>query len=43
MSVDLILRNGRFTTLDRSNPAAGAVAIANRLFALQPEKGDFSF
>src|SRR5262249_10536625 len=32
MSVDLILRNGRFTTLDRSNPAASAVAIANGLF-----------
>ena len=27
MSADLILRNGRFTTLDRSNPTASAVAI----------------
>lgn len=25
---DLILHNGRFTTLDRANPAATAVAIA---------------
>ncbi|HDR8880611.1 TPA: hypothetical protein QDA74_006173, partial [Burkholderia territorii] len=25
---DLILHNGRFTTLDRSNPVATAVAIA---------------
>jgi len=25
---DLILHNGKFTTLDRSNPAASAVAIA---------------
>jgi predicted amidohydrolase YtcJ len=32
MSTDLILRNGRFTTLDRSNPAADAVAVANGVF-----------
>src|ERR1700730_8916662 len=32
MSADLILRNGRFTTLDRSNPSASAVAIANGVF-----------
>jgi predicted amidohydrolase YtcJ len=32
MTADLILRNGRFTTLDRSNPAASAVAIGNGLF-----------
>src|SRR6478672_10735061 len=32
MSADLILRNGRFTTLDRSNPTASAVAIANGIF-----------
>ena len=32
MSADLILRNGRFTTLDRSNPTASAVAIANGVF-----------
>ena len=32
MSADLILRNGRFTTLDRSNPAASAVAITNGVF-----------
>jgi predicted amidohydrolase YtcJ len=30
MTADLILRNGRFTTLDRSNPAA--VAVGNGLF-----------
>ncbi|MFD1554612.1 amidohydrolase [Paraburkholderia silviterrae] len=29
---DLILHNGRFTTLDRSNPIASAVAIANGHF-----------
>jgi hypothetical protein len=27
MGADLVLRNGRFTTLDRSNPTATAVAI----------------
>jgi predicted amidohydrolase YtcJ len=32
MSADLILRNGRFTTLDRSNPIATAVAIAAGVF-----------
>jgi predicted amidohydrolase YtcJ len=32
MSADLILRNGRFTTLDRTNPAASAVAITNGAF-----------
>jgi len=29
---DLILHNGRFTTLDRANPTASAVAIANGRF-----------
>jgi predicted amidohydrolase YtcJ len=29
MSADLILRNGRFTTLDRGNPIASAVAISD--------------
>ena len=29
---DLILRNGRFTTLDRANPVASAVAIAQGRF-----------
>jgi predicted amidohydrolase YtcJ len=33
MSADLILRNGRFTTLDRSNPAAAAVAITDGVFS----------
>ena len=33
MSTDLILRNGRVTTLDRSNPIATTVAITNGLFA----------
>jgi predicted amidohydrolase YtcJ len=32
MSADLILRNGRFATLDRSNPIATAVAIAAGVF-----------
>lgn len=32
MIPDLILRNGRFTTLDRSNPQATAVAIAEGKF-----------
>src|SRR5882762_3818415 len=32
MTANLILRNGRFTTLDRSNPAASAVAITNGAF-----------
>src|SRR6478736_5471021 len=32
MSADLILTTGRFTTLDRSNPIASAVAISNGLF-----------
>src|SRR5215470_16751481 len=31
-SADLILHRGRFTTLDRSNPAAEAVAIADGKF-----------
>jgi predicted amidohydrolase YtcJ len=33
MGIDLILRNGLFTTLDRSNPTANAVAIENGVFA----------
>ena len=33
MSVDLILKSGRFATLDRANPAATAVAIQGGLFA----------
>jgi predicted amidohydrolase YtcJ len=33
MAPDLILRNGRFTTLNRSNPVATAVAITDGLFA----------
>ena len=32
MTADLILRNGRFTTLDSSNPNATAVAISNGVF-----------
>ncbi|QEL25421.1 amidohydrolase [Bosea sp. F3-2] len=32
MTADLILRNGRFTTLDRSNPTAGAVAVRDGVF-----------
>jgi predicted amidohydrolase YtcJ len=32
MAADLVLRNGRFTTLDRSNPAATGIAIAGGVF-----------
>src|SRR6201991_410578 len=32
VATDLILHNGRFTTLDRANPEAGAVAIADGVF-----------
>jgi hypothetical protein len=32
MSADLILRNGRFTTLDRANPIASAVAVGGGVF-----------
>ena len=32
MTAELILRNGRFTTLDRSNPTATAVAIEGGRF-----------
>jgi predicted amidohydrolase YtcJ len=32
MNADVILHNGRFTTLDRSKPEATAVAIANGVF-----------
>jgi predicted amidohydrolase YtcJ len=40
MSADLILKNGRFTTLDRSNPSASAVAIANGAFTAVAEERD---
>jgi predicted amidohydrolase YtcJ len=33
MTADLILRNGRFTTLDRGNPTATAVAITGNVFS----------
>jgi predicted amidohydrolase YtcJ len=33
MAPDLILRNGRLTTLDRSNPSASAIAISKGLIA----------
>jgi predicted amidohydrolase YtcJ len=33
MTADLFLRNGRFTTLDRSNPTATAVAITGGVFS----------
>jgi predicted amidohydrolase YtcJ len=32
MSADLVLRNGRFTTLDRGNPIVSAVAISDGIF-----------
>ena len=39
MQPDLILRNGRFTTLDRSNPQADAVAIKDgRFMAIGPSE-----
>jgi predicted amidohydrolase YtcJ len=40
MSADLILKNGRFTTLDRSNPSASAVAITNGAFTAVAEDRD---
>src|SRR5262245_26576245 len=32
MTADLILRNGRLTTLDRTNPEASAAAVAKGVF-----------
>ena len=40
MSADLILKNGRFTTLDRSNPSASAVAITDGVFTAVAEERD---
>jgi predicted amidohydrolase YtcJ len=40
MSADLILKNGRFTTLDRSNPSASAVAITNGVFTAAAQERD---
>src|SRR5215470_7797151 len=40
MSADLILKNGRFTTLDRSNPSANAIAISNGVFTAVAEERD---
>src|SRR5215475_6474527 len=40
MSADLILTNGRFTTLDRSNPSASAVAITDGVFTAVAEEKD---
>ncbi len=37
---DLILHNGRFTTLDRSRPAASAVAVRDGLFLRVGSDGD---
>src|SRR5437899_6298813 len=33
MTADMILKDGLFTTLDRSNPSATAVAITNGVFS----------
>ena len=33
MEPNLILTNGKFTTLDRANPVAGAIAVADGRFA----------
>jgi predicted amidohydrolase YtcJ len=38
MTADLIIRNARFTTLDRSNPTATAVAITNGVFTVGRDK-----
>jgi len=40
MSADLILRNARFTTLDRSNPHASAVAITGGVFIAVGQEQD---
>jgi predicted amidohydrolase YtcJ len=40
MNADLILRNGRITTLDRSNPNATAVAITNGVFTVVGRDND---
>jgi predicted amidohydrolase YtcJ len=40
MSADLILKNGRFTTLDRSNPNATAVAISDGVFTAVGQEQD---
>ena len=40
MTADLTLRNGRFTTLDRSNPNATAVAISNGVFTAAGSDAD---
>jgi predicted amidohydrolase YtcJ len=40
MTADLILRNGRFTTLDRANPEARAVAIGNGVFTAVGREND---
>lgn len=44
MQADIVLRNGRFTTLDRSNPQADAVAIKDgRFVAVGPEREVMAF
>jgi predicted amidohydrolase YtcJ len=40
MTADLILRNGQFTTLDRSRPAASAVAVTGGRFSAVGEDQD---
>ena len=37
---DVILRNGRITTLDRSNPTAGALAIRDGRFVAVGAEAD---
>ena len=39
MTADLILHNGHFTTLDRSNPVATAVAISDGKFVAAQGQG----
>ena len=40
MTAELILRNGRFTTLDHSNPSAAAVALAGGVFTAVGSESD---
>jgi predicted amidohydrolase YtcJ len=40
MGADLILKNGRFTTLNRSSPRVSAVAISNGVFTAVAEESD---
>ena len=43
MTADMILKDGLFTTLDRSNPSATAVAITNGVFSSVGREQDVRF